>query len=146
MNFITGWLDIWTQHESLYLWLYIVIDICCALESWDFYLKMTTFSILNFDAYFLLLLRCIILHGLNTNLGIIIFLVSIVFVHFRFLTQPNDKTSPEKSPEGSPKLRYGATRHKTQPITPEEKREAEGGQSSEVKVSVKDRYIVYQYQ
>eukprot|EP00105_Crassostrea_gigas_P036050 XP_019920198.1 PREDICTED: uncharacterized protein LOC105321680 isoform X13 [Crassostrea gigas] len=57
----------------------------------------------------------------------------------RFLTQPNDKTSPEKSPEGSPKLRYGATRHKTQPITPEEKREAEGGQSSEVKVSVRDR-------
>ncbi|XP_061169748.1 uncharacterized protein LOC133179062 isoform X3 [Saccostrea echinata] len=56
----------------------------------------------------------------------------------RFLTQPNDKTSPEKSPEGSPKLRYGATRHKTQPITPEEKREAEEGQS-DVKVSVKDR-------
>ncbi|XP_078327129.1 uncharacterized protein LOC111123958 isoform X12 [Crassostrea virginica] len=57
----------------------------------------------------------------------------------RFLTQPNDKASPEKSPEGSPKLRYGATRHKTQPITPEEKRDAEEGQSAEVKVSVKDR-------
>lgn len=57
----------------------------------------------------------------------------------RFLTQPNDKTSPEKSPEGSPKLRYGATRHKTQPITPEEKRKAEEEGQSEVKISVKDR-------
>lgn len=90
----------------------------------------------------MLLYNTIILHGLNTNLEIIIFLVLVVFVQFRFLTQPNDKTSPEKSPEGSPKLRYGATRHKTQPITPEEKREAEGGQSSEVKVSVRDRYKV----
>lgn len=66
--------------------------------------------------------------------------LSVIFVS-RFLTQPNDKASPEKSPEGSPKLRYGATRHKTQPITPEEKRDAEEGQSAEVKVSVKDRSV-----
>ena len=43
----------------------------------------------------------------------------------RYLTQPTETESPEKSPDTTRKMKYGAVRHRTQPVTPEEKREAE---------------------
>ena len=59
------------------------------------------------------------------------------FLYSRYLTQPTDITS-EKTPESPRRIKY-AGRHKTQPITPEEKREAETGNASNS--SIKDRYV-----
>ncbi|XP_060084350.1 uncharacterized protein LOC132563623 [Ylistrum balloti] len=53
----------------------------------------------------------------------------------RYLTQPADLTTPNKSPE-TPHRKYTG-RHKTQPITPEEKKLAEGQDRSSS--SIKDR-------
>ncbi|XP_033727896.1 serine/arginine repetitive matrix protein 2-like isoform X2 [Pecten maximus] len=52
----------------------------------------------------------------------------------RYLTQPADLTTPNKSPE-TPHRKYTG-RHKTQPITPEEKKQAEGQEGNS---SIKDR-------
>ena len=55
---------------------------------------------------------------------------------FRYLTQPAEATQ-ENSPETPRKFKY--TRHKTQPITPEEKRDAEIDITVTRSGSLKDR-------
>jgi len=64
---------------------------------------------------------------------------------FRYLSQPAEVNTPDKSPETPRKFKYTG-RHKTQPITPEEKRAAEASQdvSDDSDMgstsSIKDRY------